>query len=204
MPPPDAVREPDDVPEEGAAVPLQVGEHDVDGLASVLCRAALGAAPGEIDGQRIDGGLDVSQLDGSLFGGEHGRGRDVPARGLGPQAQSVAQLGEEFGASTQRRGDLLGGHLAIDGMQDATQPLERLVDPRVGHRPSEKGVRGAASATAPPLEIEVGQVEGEAMVVAVGVVVEGPLRGHPEAEENTATLGAYAIQPTSDAVEHYG
>ena len=52
-------------------------------------------------------------------------------------------MSEDLGAGPQGPRDLVEGDLAVDGMQDAAQPLEGLVDALVGRRLAEKGIDGA-------------------------------------------------------------
>lgn len=62
-------------------------------------------------------------------------------------------------------------------------------DPCVADRPPEEGVGGAARGVTALVEVEVRQVEGDALVVAVGMIVEDPLGHRPDGGEARLAVG---------------
>src|SRR3990172_5494677 len=101
----------------------------------------------------------------------------------------MAQLGEDRGPGTQRARDLLKGDLAIDRMEEAAEPLERLANSNIGGWPAEKGVCGATRGAAPIVQVEVRLLEGDALVIAVGMVIEDPLGHRPNGREAGGPVG---------------
>jgi hypothetical protein len=63
----------------------------------------------------------------------------------------------------------------LDGPDGGAQTLDGLVDASVDRRTAKKGIGGSGRFAAAVVEVEVRQVEGEALVAAVGPVVEDPL-----------------------------
>jgi hypothetical protein len=113
------------------AVGLQVAEDEVDGLARVLGRAALGAALAQGGGQAVDGGLDVLKLGESLecVGGSSRRILTA-AGGLGREAQGGPQLLEELRTAYEDLGNAGEGVFAEGGLQDGAEALDGLEELR--------------------------------------------------------------------------
>lgn len=86
-------RQVDDVAPQGSAVVREVLEDEVDRLAEVVRRTALGAAPAQRSFEGLDGFLDVADLVTLLL--LRRGGRRVGRSGLGLEAQRVAQFVEQ-------------------------------------------------------------------------------------------------------------
>jgi hypothetical protein len=172
------------------AVGFKVAQDEVDGLAGVLGRAALGAALTQGDGQAVYGGLDILKLSESL--GVVGRSSRLfltAAGGLGRETKGGAQLLEEFRTACEDLGDASECLFAQGGCQDGSEAVEGLEDVGGGRRLAQVGVNRPARGGAATVEVEIGAVEREALVVTVGRVVENPLGQCPHAGEAGIAFG---------------
>src|SRR4030042_4836481 len=108
--------------------------------------------------------------------------------GFDNQAQSRTQFGEELESFIQRLGYLIKGwNLAIERAEDSVQSIHGCFDFCLCWRGLQRGIQGPEDSHAAHVKIQVGQLKREALVVAIGRVIERPLRiGAPSRNSGTS------------------
>jgi hypothetical protein len=128
-----------------------------------LRRTSPGTALSEAVDQVLDRLLDVAQLvEGLRRGNRLGREGLVAARGLGYQAQGVAQFVEQGGSAAHSAGHLREGDLADDRVEGIAKSKECSMDSPIPGRQTPESIDGGANLSAAVVEIQIGPVEGQA------------------------------------------